>query len=90
MFLFTLALELGRTVAELEDAMTAQEFGEWQAYYGLHPFGASGGWFRTGVVASTIANVNRSNGSEPFCPADFIPGKKQEEPEDNPADFFGK
>lgn len=82
---------MGRTVGELEGAMSAQEFGEWGAYYELHPFGASGDWFRTGMVASTVANVNRSQETPPYSPADFIPGARQEqEVEDDPMVFFGK
>jgi hypothetical protein len=28
-----------------------------------------------GVVASTLANINRGKGTRPFTPADFIPGE---------------
>ena len=69
--------------------MTAQEFGEWMAFYQLHPFGPPGDWFRTGVVASTIANVNRAANTEPFTAADFMPRRSEPEPEPDPTEFFG-
>jgi len=48
-----------------------------------------------GIIASTVANVNRRPETEPFKAYDFIPkyGKKvkdddQEQVEDQPAEFF--
>lgn len=32
-FLFTLAKDLGKTVAEMEATMTTLEYSEWQAWY---------------------------------------------------------
>ena len=52
--------------------MSSSEFTEWLAYYETHPFGDIRDDFRTGIVASTIANVNRSQ-STAFTPADFMP-----------------
>jgi hypothetical protein len=83
---------MGRTVDELQDAMSAQEFGEWMAFYSIHPFGPPGEWFQSGVIASTIANVNRAPNTEAYKPADFIPRRQAEEKpvEDDPNEFFGK
>lgn len=33
--------------------------------------------YRFGLVSSVIANVNRSKGTKPFKPADFMPRKKK-------------
>ena len=83
-------MALGRTVSEIEDAMTAQEFGEWMAFYSMHPFGPAGDWFRSGVIASTIANVNRAANTEAYKPEDFMPRRADEKlpVEDNPTEFF--
>ena len=51
--------------------MTAEEYGLWMAWHRREPLDA--GWWQTGMVASTIANVNRGKNSEPFMPAQFIP-----------------
>jgi hypothetical protein len=77
-------------VAELEGAMTAEEFGEWMAFYGQQPFGISGAWFQTGVVASTIANVNRGANSPALSAADFMPRRREDEAvkEKDPTEFF--
>ena len=36
---YRLAVMLGTTVEEAQDRIDAQQFAEWQAYYGLEPFG---------------------------------------------------
>lgn len=33
--------------------------------------------YRTGMVASVIANVNRAKGVRPYTPADFMPSLKR-------------
>lgn len=55
--------------------MSSRELTEWMAYATLEPFGAERGDLRAGIVASTIANVNRDPKSrpEPFAPQDFMP-----------------
>lgn len=53
--------------------MTAEQFGWWLAYAGLDPIGEERGDLRAGIVASVIANVNRSKGSKGFTPKDFMP-----------------
>lgn len=61
------------TVAELGRRMSSSEFTEWMAYAELEPFGEWRGDWRAGMIASTIANVNRSSDSEPMTPKDFMP-----------------
>lgn len=63
------------TVDELLHRISSRELSEWMAYYRIEPFGQEARWLRTGVIASTIANVNRNEKkrSKPFEPSDFIP-----------------
>lgn len=51
------------------------------AYASIEPFGEGRADLRMGILASLIANVNRDTKkkSEPFVPADFIPGYDEEE-----------
>ena len=66
----------------------SKELSEWAAYYSIEPFG----YFRSadlpaGIVASTIANCNRTKNSKTFSPKDFMAvgeqaqGKAMEEDE---------
>lgn len=56
--------------------LTSKQISEWKAYAGIEPFGSDTDWLRTGIVASTIANVNRSKkSSKLFKPEDFMPPK---------------
>ncbi len=50
----------------------SREFAEWRAYYELEPWGEERADLRAGIVASTIANVNRGKGKA-FSPGDFMP-----------------
>ncbi len=58
---------------ELLDRMTAEEFYQWYMLEQLEPFGEYGAWLRTGVIASTLANINRGKDTSPFAPLDFMP-----------------
>lgn len=62
------------------------EFAEWMAYYGLEPFGDERADLRSGIVAATIANVNRDpkKTRSAFEPGDFMPKFKEEEKEAKP------
>ena len=79
---------------ELKAAMTAEEFGYWQALYRREPWGEVAEDLRAGIVASTIANVNRDpkRKQKPYTPDEFMRGDawKQEEPEQeaDPQEFF--
>lgn len=85
MFMFTLAAELKMTVAELGDRMSAHELQEWICYQGI--VGCLDSRQRAdlgaGIVASTIANANRSSHSSSFSPQDFMPyiDKKKQTPQ---------
>jgi hypothetical protein len=74
MFYFLLAKELGMTVRQLLSSISSKELAEWAGYYSLEPFGS----FRdsdvpAGIIASTIANCNRTKNSKSFSPEDFMP-----------------
>ncbi len=56
--LFKLALNLGRTVSELENSMTHSEYLEWQEYYKTEPFHADRQETQTAVMSFLISTAN--------------------------------
>lgn len=60
-----------RLLAEL----STHEFDEWLAFYSIEPWGEARADVRAGIVASTIANVNRNPKyrRKPYSPQDFMP-----------------
>lgn len=84
MLWFRLALKMGRTVAELQRSMSSAEFGEWVAFYSIEPFGDRVADLRAGVVASTVANVNRGKDSPVLAPIDLIPWAQEAKPDTPP------
>ena len=61
------------TVRQLLQSMDSKEISEWAAYYSLEPFG----YFRSAdlpaaMIASTLANCNRTQHSKVFTPRDFM------------------
>jgi hypothetical protein len=63
--------------------MSSRELSEWAAYYGMEPFGERKADYRAGMVAATIANVNRAQNSKPFKPDDFFPEPRFDEADDD-------
>lgn len=55
--------------------MSAQEFDEWWSYFQVEPFGEERADLRMGIIASTLANINRDAKArpEPYRPLDFMP-----------------
>lgn len=53
--------------------MSARTFAEWQAYSTIEPFGPQAEFWRAGMMACMIANVNRKKNQQPFKPEDFMP-----------------
>ena len=72
-FALILARTLGRTLEELGQTCSAQEFGLWQALYEADPWGPLREDLAAGVIASTLANVNRGKDVTPFTALDFMP-----------------
>lgn len=68
-----LARALGRTLAELGETLSAEEFALWLADYARSPWGPERADVGPAIVASTIANVHRRPDSRPFSAADFLP-----------------
>jgi hypothetical protein len=71
--MFRLALHMGRTVGELEDALSSAEWTEWQAYAKVEPFGPEFDMFRSGVVAAAVVNKSRQP-ENMVLPFDFFAG----------------
>lgn len=93
-FALLLARTLGRTLAEL-GSMTAKEFALWQAEYLARPWGEERADLRAGIIASTVANYagkQRAENAGLAVPKDFMPFKREAEPErtedDDPTAFF--
>ena len=63
---------LGLTLGQVM-RMPAQEVAIWEAAYTAEPWGEVRADISSGVVASTIANVNRGKDTPAFTPADFMP-----------------
>lgn len=61
------------TVRELLARIDSKELSEWMAYYELNPFGTVRDDLQAGIIASTIANVNRGKNDKSFTPSDFMP-----------------
>ena len=51
----------------------SKELSEWMAYYELEPFGHVRTDLNAGIIAATIANVNRGKQGQAYRPADFMP-----------------
>ena len=85
-----LARSLGRTLEELGETCSAQEFGLWAALYEIEPWGPTRHDLAAGVIASTIANVHRGKDVPAFKPLDFMPLLAKPEPveEATGADFI--
>lgn len=66
---------MGIPIAELQERVSSREFAEYWAAYQLDPWGPELEDHRTGIVASTIANVNRDpkKRPRPYTPDDFTP-----------------
>ncbi len=66
-----LALALGRTARELGDALSADEWLEWQVFQMEEPLGEMRADMRIANVATILANAHRGH-HPPFSPLDFM------------------
>ena len=71
-FLFKLAIALGKTVQELENTMTQQEYSEWQEYYNIEPFAADRAEMQLATLSFLTSTTN--GGKSKF--ADFLVSNK--------------
>lgn len=69
---------MGKTLKQLYREIDSAELSEWEAYYNLEPWGQPKEDIRAGIVASTIANVNRGKETKAFTYNDFILKSKLE------------
>ncbi len=58
--------------------ITSKQFAEWMAYSRLEPWGEDRDDLRMGIMASTMANVNRGKNQKPYKPQDFMPSFEPE------------
>ena len=72
-------------MAELLRSMSSEELTEWIAYHGINPIDDARGDLQAGIVASIVANVNRSPKSPAFKPTDFMPYLDRPEPDSSNA-----
>lgn len=69
--------------------MPARLLKEWQAYNQLEPFGPPAAFWRTGLVASQQANLNRTKKTQKaYGPEDFMPSTMTAQ--DEPAQDLGE
>ncbi len=68
------------SVAEAQREISSPEFAEWMAYDQLEPMGEQRADLRMGIMAATLANVNRGRGQRAFKPADFMPQFEERQP----------
>lgn len=62
--------------------MSGRRLAEWVAYSQLEPFGPPAQFWQAGLLASVLANVNRTKKDQKaFTPEDFMPRSMVEEPE---------
>lgn len=61
------------TVRELLERIDSRELAEWQAYYGIEPWGEERADQRTAEITVRLANYLRGEKQEPFDLYDFMP-----------------
>jgi hypothetical protein len=63
--------------------ISSRELSEWEAFYGLEPFGERKADYRAGIIAATVANVNLPSGHQAMGADDFFPEPQFDEAEDD-------
>jgi hypothetical protein len=67
----------------LNEVLNSKQLREWEIVYSLEPFGEYTEYLRTGIVASTLINLQLKKDSKKVSPFDFIPevytGEKSKE-----------
>lgn len=64
---------MGRTVAELLQTISAEELQEWRAFDQISPIGDERSDLLTGVMTSTMVNIQPRKDKKIFKPIDFMP-----------------
>ena len=60
------------TVRRLLGELDSRELTAWMAYESVEPFGERRANLHAGIVAATVANVNRDKHTRAFQPTDFL------------------
>lgn len=68
-------------------AMSSYEVALWEAEFRRSPWDEFRGDLQAGIIAATIANVNRGKTTPAFSPADFMPYLTQETPVEGKDDY---
>lgn len=77
MFVLRWANHIGMLPRDLLERVTVDDIREMMAFERLEPFGALADEFRLGVIAATVANVNRGPDSDALYPQDFMPALRR-------------
>lgn len=87
-FALLVARTLGRTLDELCQSMTADEFGLWLADYQRDPWGEVRADLRAGIVAAAVTNMagKTLRQGKTVAPGEFMPRFADEEVKDTPPD----
>lgn len=64
---------MGIPIKRLLKEIDSKDITDYIAYYQIEPFGTEQDYIQAGIIASTIANVNRGKNTQPFKPHDFVP-----------------
>ena len=62
----------GRTVEELIDVMTVEEFLRWMAFFSLEPFGDDRADWHNAMILAQNYNMNRGKGKRVLTPDKFL------------------
>lgn len=65
-------MALGKSIREIE-RFDFMEIMEWTAYARIEPIGDDRDDYRSGIIASTLANINRVKNGKFYTPQDFMP-----------------
>ncbi len=60
-------------MAELLARVSSKELTRWMIFYEVEPFGSGVPYIGEGIIASTIANINRQKSKKAYSPEDFVP-----------------
>lgn len=74
-----MALALGRTVAELEEELSARELKEWMAFYSIEPWGEYRADVRSAMVSMLLYGANKGRNAPKLTIKDFMPFAEKEE-----------
>lgn len=81
-----------RNLVELQETMTAEEFGLWQALWNIEPWGDVRVDLAGATIASAVANHAGMVRNSPTTPVDYLPpwatDTKVEDVEIDPVTFF--